>query len=229
MEMHVKNISHKFIDTLSDGVFAIALTLLGLDVLSLAHDISEGEDFNASLFEHWPTFLAYFFGFIILFSWWYEYHVTSQYVVGTNGFIVWNHGIVLAWVALIPFGAALLAENLNTPNMSWGVFWFGICLFGQYWSILFQTLLAKIIRADRTFTWTDDFILSKFPPKEQRKNLLIFQAIPAVIGLITVSFSLINPWIALAGMMLYVVATANPVKSINRLIPMMMKLQKVQM
>jgi hypothetical protein len=50
-----------------------------------------------------------------------------------------------------------------------------------------------------------------------------------VIGLITVSLSLINPWIALAGMMLYVVATANPVKSINRLIPMMMKLQKVQM
>jgi hypothetical protein len=70
--------------------------------------------------------------------------------------------------------------------------------------------------------------LSKFPANEQRKNLLIFQAIPAVIGLITVSLSLINPWIALAGMMFYVVATANPVNSINRLIPMMLKLQKVQ-
>ena len=228
MVMHVKHISHKFIDSLSDGVFSIALTLLGLDVLSIVHKISESEDLNISLLGHWPIFLAYSFGFFILFSWWYEYHVTSQYVVGTNGFIVWNHGIVLAWVALIPFGAALLAENLNTPNMTWGVFYFGICLFGQYWSILLQTLVAKIIRADRTFTWTDDFILSKFPANEQRKNLLIFQAIPAVIGLITVSLSLINPWIALAGMMLYVVATANPVKSINRLIPMMLKLQKVQ-
>jgi uncharacterized membrane protein len=148
--------------------------------------------------------------------------------VGTNGFIVWNHGIVLAWVALIPFGAALLAENLNTPNMSWGVFWFGVCLFGQYWSILLQTLLAKILRADTKFTWSDDFILSKFSASEQRKNLLIFQAIPAVIGLITVPLSLINPWVALAGMMLYVTATANPVKSINRLIPMMLKLQKAQ-
>jgi uncharacterized membrane protein len=228
MEMHVKHISHKFIDSLSDGVFAIALTLLGLDVLSIVHKISESEDLNTSLLGHWPTFLAYSFGFFTLFSWWYEYHVTSQYVVGTNGFIVWNHGIVLAWVALIPFGAALLAENLNTPNMNWGVFYFGICLFGQYWSILLQTLVAKIIKADRTFTWADDFILSKFPASEQRKNLLIFQAIPAVIGLITVSLSLINPWIALAGMMLYVVATANPVKSINRLIPMMLKLQKGQ-
>ena len=228
MEMHVKHISHKFIDSLSDGVFSIALTLLGLDVLSIVHKISESEDLNTSLLGHWPTFLAYSFGFFILFSGWYEYHVTSQYVLGTNGFIVWNHGIVLAWVALIPFGAALLAENLNTPNMTWGVFYFGICLFGQYWSILLQTLVAKIIRADRTFTWTDDFILSKFPASEQRKNLLIFQAIPAVIGLITVSLSLINPWIALAGMMLYVVATANPVNSINRLIPMMLKLQRVQ-
>jgi hypothetical protein len=113
--------------------------------------------------------------------------------------------------------------------MSWGVFWFGVCLFGQYWSILLQTLLAKIFRADRRFTWSDDFILSKFSASEQRKNLLIFQAIPAVIGLITVPFSLINPWIALAGMMLYVTATANPVKSLNRLIPTMLKLQKVQM
>jgi uncharacterized membrane protein len=40
MEFKIKDISHKFIDSLSDGVFSIALTLLGLDVLSLAHGIS---------------------------------------------------------------------------------------------------------------------------------------------------------------------------------------------
>ena len=40
MEMKLKNISHKLIDTLSDGVFSIALTLLGLDVVGLVHKLS---------------------------------------------------------------------------------------------------------------------------------------------------------------------------------------------
>jgi uncharacterized membrane protein len=144
MAMQMKHISHKLIDTLSDGVFSIALTLLGLDVLSLAHGISKSEDFNGAIFEHWPTFFAYALSFFVLFSWWYQYHVTSQYVVGTNAFIVWNHGLTLGWVALMPFGAAILAENLNTPNMKWGVFYFGICLFGQYWTASIQRLVVSL-------------------------------------------------------------------------------------
>jgi hypothetical protein len=47
----------------------IALTLLGLDVVGLVHGISKSEDFNATLFENWPTFLAYVLGFFVLFSW----------------------------------------------------------------------------------------------------------------------------------------------------------------
>ena len=35
MEIQVKNISRKFIDSLSDGVFAVAMTLLGFNVVSL--------------------------------------------------------------------------------------------------------------------------------------------------------------------------------------------------
>ena len=58
MDIKVKHISHKLIDSLSDGVFSIALTLLGLDVVGLVHDISKSEDFNAALFSHWQHFIA---------------------------------------------------------------------------------------------------------------------------------------------------------------------------
>jgi uncharacterized membrane protein len=67
MAMQMKHISHKLIDTLSDGVFSIALTLLGLDVLSLAHGISKSEDFNGAVFEHWPTFLLTLLAFLSYF------------------------------------------------------------------------------------------------------------------------------------------------------------------
>jgi uncharacterized membrane protein len=226
MAMQIKHISHKLIDTLSDGVFSIALTLLGLDVLSLAHGISKSEDFNGAMFEHWPTFFAYALSFFVLFSWWYQYHVTSQYVVGTNAFIVWNHGLTLGWVALMPFGAAILAENLNTPNMKWGVFYFGICLFGQYWTASIQRLIVLIIKGDATINWTDDFILTGKTREYQNKALLIFNGFPALLGIVLVATCLLNSWVALAGYVFYIFTLANPVKSLNRLIPTLTKIIK---
>jgi uncharacterized membrane protein len=226
VEFKIKDISHKFIDSLSDGVFSIALTLLGLDVLSLAHGISKSEDFNAAMFEHWPTFFAYALGFVVLFSWWYQYHVTSQYVVGTNATIVWNHGITLAWVALMPFAAALLAENLNTPNMKWGVFYFGICLFGQSLTTTAQFLLVKLCKGNTTFTFTEDFVLSTFSERVRFKFLLLFNAIPALLGSILISISLLNAWVALTGYALYIFTLGNPVKNLNKLKPITMKMAK---
>ena len=226
MAKEFKHISHKLIDTLSDGVFSIALTLLGLDVVSLVHEISESEDFNGAMFENWPTFLAYVLGFVVLFSWWYQYHVLGQYVVGTNATIVWNHGLTMAWVALMPFGAAILAENLRTPNMKWGVFYFGICLFGQYWTGLIQRLFVKLIKGDTTITWTDDFFLSEKSKKDQHKALLIFLGLPSALGVIFVPMALLNPWAALAGYMIYIFTTLNPVKSLNRSLPLLEKMLK---
>ena len=224
--MQIKHISHKLIDTLSDGVFSIALTLLGLDVLSLAHGISKSEDFNGAMFEHWPTFFAYALSFFVLFSWWYQYHVTSQYVVGTNATVVWNHGITMAWVALMPFAAALLAENLNTPNMKWAVFYFGICLFGQSFTTTTQFLIVKLFKGNTTFTFTEDFVLSTFSEQARFKFLLLFNAIPALLGSILISVSLLNAWVALAGYGLYILTLGNPVKNLNKLKPIMMKMAK---
>jgi uncharacterized membrane protein len=226
MTKPIKHISHKLIDTLSDGVFSIALTLLGLDVVGLVHDISESEDFNGAMLDHWPTFLAYVLGFVVLFSWWYQYHVTSQYVVGTTAMIVWNHGLTMAWVALMPFGVALLAENLNTPNMKWGVFYFGICLFGQYWTITIQRIVVGVFKGDTSITWTEDFFLADKSKEEQNKALIIFNGFPAVLGIILVSLCLVNPWVALAGYAFYVLTTVNPVKNLNNLLPALTKFIK---
>ncbi|QLL24196.1 DUF1211 domain-containing protein [Actinobacteria bacterium IMCC26103] len=226
MEMKFKNISHKLIDTLSDGVFSIALTLLGLDVVGLVHKISESKDFNAMLFENWPTFLAYVLGFFVLFSWWYQYHVASQYVVGTNATIVWNHGLTMAWVALMPFGVALLAENLNKPNMKWGVFYFGICLFGQYWTSIIQRAIVIIFKGDTSITWTDDFFLTGKSKEYRDKALLIFNGFPAVLGIILVSICLLNAWIALAGYMFYIFTLMTPVRSLNKMLPTMARMLK---
>ncbi len=217
MGKKIKHISHKLIDSLSDGVFSIALTLLGLDVVALVPEISHSENLNSAFLEHWPTFLSYTLGFLVLFSMWYGYHAIGQYVEGTNTYLVWNHGVTMAWVALIPFGVALLAENLNTPNREWGVFYFGIFLFGQYWT---NFTLALFMRLKIKVNFTEDF---PYPVKKMKKVFPVLWAFGALWGVLLVPISLINPWVALAGYGVFVIMQANPIESFSRLIPVLIK------
>ena len=213
MPTSFKQISHKKIDSLSDGVFSIALTLLGLDVLSLVKDISHGGDFNARLFHHWPVFLSYFLGFFVLYSFWYQYHSLSQYVEGTNAWIVWSHGKTMAIVALLPFGTALLAENLNTPNQKWGIFYFGVLIFADSW-------LSIIMAAARRFRLPIYF--SEDLPVDRGiilRSLLIYNSIVSIYGIVVIGISLIFPWVALFGYSLYILSKSNPTKAFNRMIP----------
>lgn len=201
------------IDSLSDGVFAVALTLLGFNVVSLVPELTKSANLNVAIGHEWPTFLAYVMGFIVLLSMWYFYHTGSQYVEGTNAFIVWGHGLQMLWVALLPFGVALLAASLNTPNRKWAVFYFGICLFGSPWTVLLQMATVKFRLPVR---FVEDLPL---PPEKMQKVLVFVQVFTSLLGVILVAISLINPWIALAGYAVYILNNLNPVRSLNVLIP----------
>ncbi len=132
----------------------------------------------------------------------------------------------MAWVALMPFAAALLAENLNTPNMKWGVFYFGICLFGQSFTTTTQFLLVKLFKGNTTFSFTEDFPLSAFSVEARFRFLLLFNAIPALLGSILIPISLLNAWVALTGYALYILILGNPVKNLTKLKPITMKMAK---
>ena len=215
MEIKAKNISHKLIDSLSDGVFSVALTLLGFNVVSLVPALTKSENLNVALGREWPTFLAYILGFVVLISMWYYYQMGGQYVEGTNAWIVWNHAMTLLWVSLMPFGVSLLASNLNTPNMKWGVFYFGICLFGMYWFTFVQMLLRKFVIP---INFVEDLPIR---PETMRKVMVLSISTVSVIGVAMVSLSLVNPWLALGGYFLYILANMNPVGTYNKALPKM--------
>lgn len=215
MDEQFRHISHKFIDSLSDGVFSIALTLLGLNVVELVPEISKSPNLNSALLENWPTFFSYLLGFVVLFSTWYQYHAGSQYVEGTTAWIVWQHGLAMAWVALMPFGVALLAQNLDTPNRKWGVFYFGVCLFGNYWTTMILLACVKF-RFDAEYNE-----LLPIPAEWMRKASPIFLGVTALLGLVLVSVALIAPWIALIGYGIYVASNVAPVRTLNRVKPIL--------
>lgn len=209
MKEKFEHISPKLIGSLSDGVFSIALTLLGLDVVGLVPEISKSENVNSAMIENWPTFFSYILGFVVLFSTWYRYHTIGQYIISTNTWLVWQQGMNLAWVALMPFGASMLARNLGTPQEKWGVVYFGICLFGSYWTTLILLAMARF-----DFKVSYDHRLP-VPLELMPRITQLSTGLGTIAGLFLVLAALAFHKVAIVGYAIYVAANFSPVRTLN--------------
>jgi hypothetical protein len=58
-------------------------------------------------------------------------------------------------------------------------------------------------------------------PETMRKVMILSISTVSVIGVVLVSLSLVNPWLALEGYFLYILANMNPVATYNRALPKM--------
>jgi len=103
------------LEAFSDGVFAIAITLLVLELIETLH--TQTNDGLMQLFvTHWQSFLAYIIGFITILVCWINHHVALEYIkkIDTNFF--WINGFLLFVVTLTPFSTAILAEYLEKES-----------------------------------------------------------------------------------------------------------------
>jgi uncharacterized membrane protein len=207
------HIDHSRIDTLSDGIYAIALTLLGFDLIGSVKKASEAKSLAVGLGEQWPTYFSFFLGFFVLFATWYQYHARSQFAGRPHALVVWQHGFGMMIATLIPFGCAMLAENINTPNMSWSVFCFGVIIFVES-PVQLLFFFAALRRG--SVPVSED---SPFSGETYARMGAFLAAVTTLFGLIAVTASLFWPWLALALYGIFIVSKVNPVGSFNRLIP----------
>lgn len=110
MESKFKETSR--IEAFSDGVFAIAITLLVLELIQAFHP-DPGESLLLSLSHHWEYFLAFSIGFITILVCWINHHIALEYVIKVDTQFMWINGFLLFLVTLTPFPTALLAEYLE--------------------------------------------------------------------------------------------------------------------
>ena len=99
------------IEAFSDGVFAIALTLLILEVkipplTSIANDVA----LQTYLIKQWPTYLSYVLSVIVIGIFWVAHHGLFHYIKRTDRNLLWLNILYLLCVTFIPFPAALLGE-----------------------------------------------------------------------------------------------------------------------
>jgi len=103
------------LETFSDGVFAIAITLLILEVIQALHS-SVRVPLKQLFFTNWKSMLVFLIGFLTILICWINHHVVLTYAEKTDGNFFWVNGFVLLVVTFTPFPTAILAEYVETES-----------------------------------------------------------------------------------------------------------------
>jgi uncharacterized membrane protein len=104
--------------SLSDGVFAFAMTLLALSlVVPVVHGSSssaESGNLLNRLGGELPVFFGYVFAFVMIAIWWIVHNRTFQYIARYDSALVWINMAILLQVAVMPFVMTLYNDYSNT-------------------------------------------------------------------------------------------------------------------
>ncbi|MFI7214653.1 TMEM175 family protein [Micromonospora maritima] len=101
------------VETFSDGVFAVVLTVMAVELLQNGPARDPGQALPDALVQAWPAYLAYVITFGIAGQIWLGHHNMWRYVVRVDQVLVMVNLLVLLFVAAIPFTADLLSDNLR--------------------------------------------------------------------------------------------------------------------
>ena len=95
----------------SDAVFAIAITLLIIEVKvpHLEHAASD-RDFAIALVRLIPNFVGYFFSFLVIGAYWVGHHKIYGQIVSWNYGLIWRNVFFLMAIAFMPFTTAFFSE-----------------------------------------------------------------------------------------------------------------------
>jgi uncharacterized membrane protein len=111
------------VEAFSDGVFAISITLLVLELIQIIHP-QNGERLAGFYLHHWEAFLAFLIGFLTILICWINHHHVFSYIRKTDSTLLWVNGFVLLMITFTPFPTAILAEYLEREGK------FALAIFG---------------------------------------------------------------------------------------------------
>jgi len=104
------------IEALADGVFAIAMTLLILNVnVPILVSDQERLTLPRKLVELWPKFLAFAVSFLISGVFWVGHHAQLNFVRRSDRPFLWMNLVFLLAISALPFAAALLSQYHDQP------------------------------------------------------------------------------------------------------------------
>ncbi len=142
------------LEAFCDGVFAIAITLLILDIRIPAMDrISTSQDLWIALKHMLPSVFAFLLSFGIILITWVNHHAILKTVTASSHPFAYANGFLLLTIVFLPFPTALLGEYIFTDHAAPAVVLYSSMngLQGIGWILLAQTALkGKLVRGEKT-------------------------------------------------------------------------------
>ena len=196
--------SHDRLSAITDGVYAVALTLLALEiVVPSANSIHSSAQLNNYMVNNLlPQLSLYLISFIILSNFWASTNAIPMYKKVDNTILTINLAI-LALVVLIPFSTSFVLSFYHY-SQSVIIFSLIIMLVGLLYLILYIYLFKENLVKERIYKFIEP----------HKRIMLIELSIPPVLALISIVLALFNP---LAGMYVYVIVLfATMIKKIAK-------------
>jgi uncharacterized membrane protein len=138
---------------LSDGIFAIAMTLLALDLR--LPDLGAGAtdaQLRHALTEDWRAYLAFFISFNVAAQYWGHHRRAMRDVTALDGALVGRTLLVLLLVAALPFPASVLANHGDLPT--------GLAFYSVF-NVVANLALLRLVtdRYERERVWANIAVL----------------------------------------------------------------------
>jgi uncharacterized membrane protein len=141
------------LEAFCDGVFAIALTLLIIDIkLPPTAGISNTAEFWGALQHITPSVFAFLLSFIVILITWVNHHTALSLVNRSSSPFIYANGFMLLTVVFVPFPTSLVGEYLLTDHAAPAVILYDsvLALQAVAWILLGRTALAgRLARNDR--------------------------------------------------------------------------------
>ena len=109
------------LESLTDGVFAIIMTILVFNIsvpelILFTEGDFASERLSAKFADLWPDFLAYVISFSTLGAFWVAHHRIFRWVLYVDRPLIWINISFLMIIGLIPFSTTLLTQYLDSQN-----------------------------------------------------------------------------------------------------------------
>ena len=173
------------LEAFSDGVFAIAITLLVLTIPTPTNFRHLGQ----SLTDQWPAYAAYMVSFAVIGIMWLNHHTVFGHFDRVDRNLVYLNLVLLATIAFVPYPTGIFGEALRRGE-------------GERTAAVFYSLVMTLNGLAWTALWlygsAGRRLLEPAFPEAQRRPASVLFSIGTVIYLSTIVIGVINAYVCLA-------------------------------
>ncbi|BEP16463.1 hypothetical protein acdb102_47740 [Acidothermaceae bacterium B102] len=189
------------VEAFSDGVLAIAITLLVLDLHTTETRGRVGHDILAQ----WPTYLAYVASFLYIGVIWFNHHALFNRIARVDGGLLWCNLALLLPASVLPYPTSVLAFAMDKGTHTDRVQ--ALILYAVVSSVMAVAWLVTFGYLANHPDLASSDVPQEFFRGERRRSFvgIVSPAVPIVIGLVSPVAALV----AMIGLPVFYVVTAD--------------------